>query len=125
MLRYPHRRGKPFRNSSRGPEQDKAESCCLTNPVRHHPPSLIHHLPMSWPNNSTWSAGKDKATVAAKRGNVYTWTVPCGSLFVPSGRLAVCDPFTFMRARDNPHIITPTGKFPVTVTLADISPNLD
>lgn len=30
-----------------------------------------------------------------------------------------------MRSKNNPHIITPTGRFPVTVTLADVSENLD
>jgi hypothetical protein len=80
---------------------------------------------MSWPNNPTWSAGRNGVTVATERGDFYLWTIPCGSLLVPSGKLSVCDPFAFMRPRDNPHIITPTGKFPVTVTLADVSGNLD
>ncbi len=80
---------------------------------------------MLWPNNPTWSAGKDRETVKTKRGDIYTWVISCGSLFVPSGRLAVCDPFAFMRSGNNPHILTPTGRFLVTVTVADISQNLD
>ena len=80
---------------------------------------------MSWPNNATWSAGRDSATVATERGDFYTWTIPCGSLLVPSGRLVVCDPFAFMRPKNNPHILAPTGRFPVTVTLADVSDKLD
>lgn len=80
---------------------------------------------MSWPNNPSWSAGKGDTTVVTERGAIFTWVISCGSLFVPSGRLVVCDPFAFMRAKNNPYIITPTGRFPVTVTLADVSENLD
>ncbi len=80
---------------------------------------------MSWPKNTTGSAGRDGDTVATESGVFYTWVIPCGSLLVPSGRLAVCDPFAFMRPKNNPHILTPTGRFPVTVTLADVSDLLD
>jgi len=76
---------------------------------------------MTWPNKETWSAGKHEATVATERGSIFTWVVECGVLHLPSGRLVACDPFASMRVRDNPHVLAPTGKFPVTVTLADVS----
>ena len=82
-------------------------------------------LRMSWPNQPTWSAGESGAQITTERGEFYIWTISCGSLFLPSGKLVVCDPFAFMRAKDNPHISTPTGSFPVTVTLTDVSSNLD
>ena len=79
---------------------------------------------MSWPSSPSWSAGKHEAIVAAER-DVFTWVVQCGSLFLPSGRLVACDPFAFMEPRDNPHILAPTGHFPVAVTIADVSEKLD
>ena len=80
---------------------------------------------MNWPNQSTWSAGRHEATIRTERGDIFTWVVACGTLHVPSGRLVACDPFAFMRKGDNPHVIVPTGIFPVTVTLADVSDELD
>src|SRR6266576_2884415 len=78
---------------------------------------------MNWPNNQSWSAGKHEGVVTTERGEVFTWVVQCGLLFLPTGRLVACDPFAFMQPRDNPHVLVPTGHFPVT--LADVSPELD
>lgn len=76
---------------------------------------------MSWPNNANWSAGRDNFSVETEKGKFFTWVVACGSLMVPSGKLVACDPFAFMRATGNPYVETPTGRFPVSVTLADVS----
>jgi hypothetical protein len=76
---------------------------------------------MTWPNNTTWSAGRNEEIVSTERGKIFIWTVPCGDLTVPSGQLVACDPFVFMRAGGNPFIPCPIGTFPVHVTLADIS----
>jgi Protein of unknown function (DUF4241) len=46
--------------------------------------------------------------------------VDCGELFVPSGRLAVCDPFAGMRRGGNPAVQVPPGCHRVHVTLADV-----
>ncbi len=78
-----------------------------------------------WPNNATWVAGKHEAIVATEKGDIFTWVVDCGSLYLPTGKLVACDPFAFMQWRNNPHVATPCGRFPVTVTLADISEALD
>jgi hypothetical protein len=80
---------------------------------------------MTWPNHSAWSAERNNEVVETEDGIRFTWVVPCGSLYLPSGRLVACDPFAFLRPGDNPYVFVPTGHFPVTVTLADVSPNLD
>jgi len=80
---------------------------------------------MNWPNNASWSAGQHEKIAGAGEQKVFTWVVECGTLYLPSGRLVVCDPFAFMRQRGNPRVIVPPGRFPVTVTLADVSEQLD
>jgi hypothetical protein len=51
--------------------------------------------------------------------------VDCGTIHLPSGRLVACDPFAYLESGNNPHILVPPGQYPVTVTLADVSDNLD
>jgi len=80
---------------------------------------------MSWPNNSTWSAERHEHVVATEQGNRFTWVVDCGFLNLPSGKLVACDPFVFLEQANNPHVIVPPGRYPVSVTLADVSENLD
>ena len=77
--------------------------------------------PNEWPNGPTWGALKDGATIQTEDGPRYLWTVACGELAVPSGRLVACDPFVFLSPSDTPFIVTPRGRFPVVVTLADVS----
>jgi hypothetical protein len=80
---------------------------------------------VTWPNHSTWSALKHEVCLQTEDGPRFLWTIPCGDLALPSGRLVACDPFVFLRARDNPYVPVPRGRFPVFVTLADISPVQD
>ncbi len=80
---------------------------------------------MNWPNHDAWSAELSRSTVKTDQGNRSTSVVQCGSLRLSSGRLVVCDPFAFLQPRDNPHVRVPPGNYPVTVTMADVSPNLD
>jgi hypothetical protein len=80
---------------------------------------------MIWPNAKSWSAGKHEAVVSTEKGDLFTWVVPCGSLYLPSGKLVACDPFAAMQVEDNPHLIVPTGHFPVSVTLVDVSSTQD
>jgi len=75
----------------------------------------------TWPNHATWSALKSEESVQTKDGPRLLWTVPCGELAVPSGRLVACDPFVFLQPRDNPFVTVPKGRFPVFVTLMDFS----
>jgi hypothetical protein len=79
----------------------------------------------SWPNNPTWAALKNEETVATKDGPMFLWTVACGDLLLPSGRLVACDPFVFLEPGNNSHVVVPAGRFPVIVTLADVSPAQD
>src|ERR1035441_2410732 len=82
-------------------------------------------IAMTWPNNASWSAGRNEEIISTERGEMFVWTIPCGDLTLPSGRLVACDPFAFMRAGGNPFILCPTGAFPVQVTLADVSERQD
>ena len=50
--------------------------------------------------------------------------VDCGEIFLPSGRLAVCDPFAGMRRGGNPFVSVPPGRHRVRVTLADVGTHL-
>jgi len=75
----------------------------------------------AWPNNPAWGALQNEKTIQTKEGGRFVWTVACGELFLPSGRLVACDPFVFLEPRNNPHVLVPQGRFPVIVTLADVS----
>ena len=78
-----------------------------------------------WPNDQTWSAEKHKQSVTTENGTRFLWVVDCGELTLPSGKLVACDPFVFLQMSDNPHVLVPPGRYPVSVTLADVSENLD
>ncbi len=80
---------------------------------------------VTWPNHPTWSALKNEVSLQTEDGPRFLWTIPCGDLALPSGRLVACDPFVFLRPRDNPYVPVPMGRFPVFVTLADLGPNPD
>lgn len=80
---------------------------------------------MSWPNDPTWSADQDGRVVDTEDGRRATKVVGCGPIYLPSGRLVACDPFAAMQAKGNPLVLVPPGRHPVTVTLADVSPELD
>jgi hypothetical protein len=43
----------------------------------------------------------------------------------PVGPVVVCDLFVALQSTNNPHLLAPAGKYPVTVTLADVSQTLD
>ena len=81
--------------------------------------------PNIWPNHSAWGALKHEVSIETGEGPRYLWTVPCGELSLPSGRLVACDPFVFLSPKDTPFILAPRGRFPVVVTLADVSKNQD
>jgi hypothetical protein len=77
--------------------------------------------PTAWPNGPSWSALKHDQIIETEEGPRYLWTVACGELLVPSGRLVACDPFVFLEPGNNPYVVVPRGHFPVVVTLADVS----
>ncbi len=76
----------------------------------------------SWPNQEAWSAERDQQSVVTDGGPRFTWVVDCGEVALPSGRLVACDPFAGMYMGGNPFIEVPPGRYPVSVTLADVSP---
>jgi hypothetical protein len=80
---------------------------------------------MTWPNDETWSAEKHEQIVTGEDGSRFTWVVDCGHLTLPSGKLVACDPFVFLQESDNRHVLVPPGRYPVSVTLADVSENFD
>lgn len=80
---------------------------------------------MSWPNDETWSAEKHEQIVTTEDGDRFLWVVDCGQLNLPSGKLVACDPFVELQESDNAHVLVPPGRYPVSVTLADVSANLD
>jgi hypothetical protein len=80
---------------------------------------------MAWPNHASWCAERNETLVQTTDGPRSTWTIDCGSLYLPSGRLVACDPFVYLRPSDNPHVLVPPGTYPVVVTLADVSEALD
>jgi len=81
--------------------------------------------PGVWPNHPTWGAMKNGVTMETDDGPRSLWTVTCGELLLPSGRLAVCDPFARLAPSGTPFIVAPAGTFPVVVTLTDISERQD
>lgn len=81
--------------------------------------------PTDWPNQPTWGALKNESSIPTAEGPRFVWTVACGDLVLPSGRLAACDPFVCLEPRGTPFISTPRGTFPVVVTLADVSEKQD
>ena len=80
---------------------------------------------MSWPNDEAWSAEKHEQIVTGENGNRFIWVVDCGHLTLPSGKLVACDPFAFLQGSGNPHVLVPPGRYPVSVTVAEVSENLD
>jgi len=74
-----------------------------------------------WPNANPWGALQNETTIETDSGPRFLWTVSCGDLELPSGRLIACDPFAGLLPANMPFIETPRGRFPVTVTLADVS----
>jgi hypothetical protein len=75
----------------------------------------------AWPNQPTWGALKSETSIQTTDGPWFLWTVACGDLMLPSGRLAACDPFVFLEPGGMPFVSAPKGNFPVVVTMADVS----
>lgn len=61
-------------------------------------------------------------SVAAADGAYSLSVVDCGALALPSGKLVACDPFAAMLGDgSDAYISLPPGRYPVQVTLADVS----
>lgn len=81
--------------------------------------------PGVWPNNPLWSALAHERTVETPNGPYFLRTIPCGDLLIDSGKLVACDPFVCWAPEGTPFIHVPKGRFPVSVTLADVSEKQD
>lgn len=74
------------------------------------------------PPGGDWKALSEGDHVV--NGHLYQLrVVDCGEVFLPSGRLTVCDPFVGMHRGGNPQVVLPPGRYRVRVTLADVSGN--
>lgn len=78
-----------------------------------------------YPNTPVWSAMAAGRDVAVGGGMYRLSVVPCGALVMPSGRLAVCDPFAGLARDGMPTLDIKPGRYDAFVTLADVSPALD
>lgn len=76
---------------------------------------------MDWPQSSNWLALQDGASARQWNQSVPISVIDCGELLVPTGRLVVADPFIFLRPSGNKIVSIPPGRYPVKVTLADVS----
>ncbi len=87
-----------------------------------------------YPNNNSWKALADGEAldvsakppyvvdvgVSAKLPYILN-VVDCGEIVLPTGLLAICDPFAMMEVSGNPTVQLLPGRYPVKVTLADFS----
>lgn len=84
---------------------------------------------MSWPPDGDeakygpWLALSDGAEISTIDGEVWRLSVvDCGDLVLPVGRLIACDPFSNLDdSLDGPFVQVRPGRYPVRVTLADVS----
>jgi Protein of unknown function (DUF4241) len=79
---------------------------------------------MGWPEQRLWLAMAE-AQVRVDGERWSTHRVDCGTLVVPTGRLVICDPFVALEREGNPYVRVAPGVYPVTVTVADVSGELD
>ena len=76
---------------------------------------------LSYPNNGYWKALADGEEIQVNDTPYVLSVVDCGEIVLPTGLLAVCDPFAMMQVSGNPTVQLRPGKYPVKVTLADVS----
>ena len=81
---------------------------------------------MRYPNTDFWGALADDLLVVLADGtSLLLSVVECGTLYLPSGKLVVSDPFARLSKQGNQYIQVPKGRYRVAVTLADVSENKD
>jgi hypothetical protein len=76
---------------------------------------------MGWPSYDGWKALADGERFDRRGKLIALNVVDCGELVANHGRLVVCDPYTGLEADGNPIISIPPGRYPVKVTIADVS----
>lgn len=80
---------------------------------------------MAYPNDGYWKALAHGEEIEINGTPYLLSVVDCGEIVMPTGLLAVCDPFAMMQVSGNPCIQLPPGRYPVKVTLADVSGQRD
>ena len=68
--------------------------------------------------SATWPSPKGALTYRLH-------TVDCGELWLKSGRLVPCDPFVTLERDQNVELAVAPGRYPVKVTIADVSEKQD
>src|SRR5690242_6055052 len=74
-----------------------------------------------WPNSTYWKALADGDQFKVADRSFVLEVIDCGDLVMPSGRLVACDPFAGLQRHNNTVVSVPPGRYPVKVTLADVS----
>jgi hypothetical protein len=74
-----------------------------------------------WPNDEDWKALADGELFDQDGTPIALSVVDCGELVAPVGRLVVSDPFMGLEPAGNAVVAIPPGRYPVKVTLADVS----
>jgi hypothetical protein len=75
----------------------------------------------TYPNNDYWQALAEGTEILIRDTPYVLSVVDRGELVMPTGLLAICDPFAMMEVSGNPTVQLPPGRYPVKVTLADVS----
>lgn len=79
---------------------------------------------MGYPNVDFWGAMRS-GSIDGDDGSVALSTLPVGELVLPTGRLVMADPFSTLRTALDTYLQVPPGRYPVVVTLADLSSGRD
>jgi Protein of unknown function (DUF4241) len=85
----------------------------------------LQEFSMEWPNGDDWKALADGEIIERWGIDVEIAVVDCGELVLPYGRLLICDPFIFMRPTNATIVTIPPGRYPLKVTIADVSGQRD
>lgn len=78
-----------------------------------------------WLNNPSWRALVDGARFMARDTLYVSEVVDCGELVLPTGQLTACDPFADLWSGAGRAIPVPPGRYPVRLTLFDVSGTAD
>lgn len=80
---------------------------------------------MPYPNVGFWSALQNGRRIDIDKSTYVLSVVTCGDLVVSTGKLVAADPFVFLQEYVEdpslPGVQVPPGRYPVAVTLADVS----
>ena len=75
----------------------------------------------AWPNDPSWRALADGVQFMAGDRLYVGAVVDCGELVLPTGQLTACDPYADLWSGPDRAIPVPPGRYPVRLTLFDVS----